>query len=136
MASLLGMVARFGVTGIGVTATYLGLASLLTAAGLAAAIASAGAYLVSTSLSYLGHRRYTFRSAADHARAVPRFIAVSATGLLLAAAIPPGLESIAGTGPYVSFVVVTGVVATLSFVGLRLAVFRAGEDALAKRSGS
>lgn len=134
MASPLGTVTRFGLTGVGVTLTYLVLAILLKFAGADAAVASVGAYLVSTALSYLGHRRYTFRSAADHGRAVPRFMIVSAIGLLLAGVIPLGLESVAVAGPHVSFVIVTGVVAGVSFLGLRLAVFSPADDAMQERT--
>ena len=134
MVSLRGTVMRFGLTGVGVTMIYLNLAGLLKSAGADAALASVGAYLVSTLVSYLGHRRYTFRSVAEHGRAAPHFMLVSAIGLLLAAMIPRTLESATDSPVHVSFVIVAGVVAAVSFAGLRLTVFRAADDAVEERT--
>ena len=134
MVSVLGTVTRFGLTGLGVTLVYLSLAGLPKLARADAAAPSVGTCLVSTSLSYRGYRRYTFRSAAEHGRAAPRFMLVSAIGLLFAAAIPCGLGRTADASAHVSFVIVTGVVAAVSFAGLRLTVFRAADDAAEERT--
>ncbi|MEM1343234.1 MAG: GtrA family protein [Pseudomonadota bacterium] len=124
MSALLAMLARFGATGIVATLVYLVLAGALSGAGVPTLAASLSAYTASTALSYLGHRRYTFRSGAEHTTALPRFIGVSLIGLALAASLPLAVERYTGLGVHAGFLAVTLAVAAVSFVGMRLAVFR------------
>lgn len=136
MGALIGSASRYGAVGIGVTIAYLVLASVLNALGTGVVVASAIAFLASTTLSYLGHRRFTFRSSESHARAVPRFLLVSSAGFALAIAIPVTVERFTTLGPGATFLLVTVAVAIFSFAGLRLAVFRVAGDGGRRRTGS
>lgn len=129
MRVLLDLLARYGAIGIAATVLYLATASGLRLAGMGAGVASTLAYLAACSVSYLGHRSFTFRSRAMHRRAVPRFLVVSLLGLGIAAALPPLVQWLTPFDAYFGFLAVTVTVAGCSFVSLRLAVFRAADDA-------
>ena len=117
------LVGTFGIIGLGVTLVYQGLANILNTAGLSAAEASIIAYAASTSLSYFGHRKYTFGSKERHGRTVPRFVATTLVGLALATVIPMVTVRYGLLDPAPSFILVTLVVALFSFVMMRLVVF-------------
>ena len=81
---------------VGVLATavhYLVLVTLVEVAELEPGIAAATGAVAGALAAYLGNRRFTFASQAAHARALPRFLAVAALGVVTSAAIVfPGTE--------------------------------------------
>jgi putative flippase GtrA len=75
---------------VGVLATavhYLVLVTLVELAGLEAGIAAAIGAVAGALAAYFGNRRFTFASRAAHGRALPRFLAVAALGVVMSAAI-------------------------------------------------
>lgn len=89
---------RFGLVGLSATAAYaiLGLA-LVSGLGLAPLYGNSVAFALSFVVSYLGHRRWTFRSSKGHSRSLPRFALVQGLGLALNSGII-WLAMKAGTG--------------------------------------
>jgi putative flippase GtrA len=81
--ALSGLVA-FGLVGAAATATHFAVGLTIVGLGMAAPFgANIVAFLTAFAVSYAGHRRFTFRSRVEHARALPRFFAVAAGGLAL-----------------------------------------------------
>jgi len=124
---------RFGLVGGAATMTYAVLVGLLHRAGLVPAAASMTAYLTAGLVSYLGHKRITFRSDRAHAVAAPRFVASLALGIGTAGAIPvivvDGLRL-----PLAVATAVTCVAApVLSYLALSLFVFGVRSAAAADR---
>lgn len=75
---------------IGLLATavhYLVLVMLVEAAGIDAGSAAGIGAACGTLVAYAGNRRYTFASDAPHARALPRFLAVAASGVVTSVAL-------------------------------------------------
>lgn len=88
---------RFSVVGLGAMAAYAVIVSALTLSGLRPAwLASGLAYALAAIWSYVGHRRFSFRSDAPHAVAGPRFVVVTATGQGIAIAIPALMTDLGG----------------------------------------
>ncbi len=134
MKAVLNLLARYGKIGIAATVLYLAAASGLRLVGMGTGTASTFAYVAACSVSYLGHRSYTFRSDAEHRRALPRFLVVSLVGLGIAAVLPSLVERLTPFDAHIGFLAVTVAVAGCSFVSLRLAVFRIADDATQKVS--
>jgi putative flippase GtrA len=102
---------------------YVVLAAALTKAGLKPGAAGAAALLPVLAVSYLGHKRKTFRSPGAHRREAPRFVMLSAIDLLLAAAVPQiGLHLRAPA--VTAFVLLTALVPAVNFILMRFWVFR------------
>jgi putative flippase GtrA len=62
---------------------YLLMLTLIWLTGISALIASGIGFVVSAVANYLLNARFTFRTGARHASAVPKFIATAAAGLLI-----------------------------------------------------
>lgn len=121
--------ARFGVVGVGCAALYAGLAWSLTAlAGLTAPAASVAAYAVAGVASYLGQKLFTFRSAARHGDAAPRFLLLFAVGAAIAATAPLLLTERLGLPPVVAIAFTCGAVPLINYVVLGRLVFRGRMD--------
>ena len=86
--------------------------------------ASAIAFALSALLNYRLNHGLTFGGSARHSKALPRFMLVAATGLLLNSAIMALLYSGVGMHYLLSQIVATGVVFLWSFTGNRLWSFR------------
>jgi putative flippase GtrA len=92
-----GRLVRFTIVGLGAMAAYAVIATALTFAGLRPAwLASGAAYALAAIWSYVGHRRFSFRSDAPHQVAGPRFVAVTLTGQALAIALPALISDAGG----------------------------------------
>jgi putative flippase GtrA len=92
-----GRLARFTIVGLGAMAAYAVFVTGLTFAGLRPAwLASGLAYALAAVWSYVGHRRFSFRSDAPHQVAGPRFALVTATGQALAVALPALITDLGG----------------------------------------
>ena len=115
---------RFGFVGIGATLLYAAIAWMLTAgARIGATPASLLAYALAALFSYLGHKRFTFRSAASHTPEVPRFVAASALGAGVAAAAPLILTDRLGLPSMVAIVFTCVAVPVMNYLVLDLLVF-------------
>lgn len=68
---------------------------------------------------YLLHRRYSFQSSADHARALPRYVAVQLAGLALATLFSVVAYGVVGLPTVAAATVVIGLTAGLNFFILR-----------------
>jgi putative flippase GtrA len=115
---------RFGLVGALATLAYAVLAETFARAGLGPVTASVAAYLAAGVVSYLGHKRVTFRSGGAHTHELPRFILTLGLGIAVAAAAPAVLTKWLGL-PQIAATVFTCVAApVLSYVALSLVVFR------------
>jgi putative flippase GtrA len=66
---------------------YVLLIALVEGAALSPTLASTVGYLASSAVNYLLNYSFTFRSAAQHRHALPKFVLISSVGLILNAAI-------------------------------------------------
>jgi putative flippase GtrA len=66
---------------------YVLLIALVEGAALSPTLASTIGYLASSAVNYLLNYSFTFRSAAQHRHALPKFVLISSVGLILNAAI-------------------------------------------------
>ena len=81
--ALSGLVA-FGLVGVVATATHFAVGLTIVGLGIAAPFnANIVAFLTAFLVSYIGHRRFTFESAARHLHALPRFFTIASGGLVL-----------------------------------------------------
>ncbi len=113
---------KFVAVGAASTAIYLAIAIALSDF-FPLPVASGLAYFVSASFSYLGQRRFTFRSRKVHRIAVPRFLVVAACGLLLSIAVPKLAAWIGSPPPFAVFGTVVVLVMLFSFVMQKFWVF-------------
>jgi putative flippase GtrA len=72
---------------------------------------------------YLAHRRFSFRSDAPHAKALPRYVGVQLCGLALAAIFSAIAYSVLMLPALWASVLVTGLVSGINFVVLKLWAF-------------
>jgi putative flippase GtrA len=117
--------ATFATVGAAATVGYAVIAEGLVFAGLKPILASLTAYALCTCWSYFGHKRFTFASAGAHRVEAPRFIAVTATGLLVAIAMPLLFARFFGPSPYLAILATCIVVPIISFIASQRFVFRA-----------
>lgn len=68
---------------------------------------------------YLLHHRFSFRSDAAHAHAVPRYFALQGMALLLAAGFSFGVHRFLGLPPVPASIVVIGLTASVNYLVLR-----------------
>ncbi len=118
---------RFAAVGVAATATYGLAAATLDRLGMAPILASLLAYGVGGGVSYLGHKRVTFRSDGAHRAEAPRFLAGFAFGLALAAAIPALVTRSLGLSPDAATLITCAATPPLNYLVLRRLVFRRGE---------
>jgi putative flippase GtrA len=109
--------ARFTMVGLAAMAAYAVIVTGLTALGLRPAwLASGTAYALAAVWSYVGHRRFSFRSDAPHQAAGPRFVAATAAGQALAVAIPAAVADFGGWPAAYATAAVCVVCPAVSFV--------------------
>jgi putative flippase GtrA len=109
-------IARFTVVGLAAMAAYAVVATALGFAGLRPAwLASGFAYAIAAIWSYVGHRRFSFRSDAPHAVAGPRFVVATLTGQGLAVLLPALITDLGGRPVLWSTVAVCLVCPAVSF---------------------
>ena len=73
---------------------------------------------------YLLHRRFSFRSGAAHRQALPRYVAVQALALVLAALFGFALHGVLALPGLVASMLVIGLTSGINFVVLRAWAFR------------
>lgn len=83
--------ARFAAVGVVCGLVYALATALAIRAGMAAPLASAIGYLVSVPLGYVGHRRFTFRSANRVWTEALRFLTVHVTNIVIVMVAMQGL---------------------------------------------
>ena len=100
---------------------YVLLIALVQGLGWRAAPASMLGYLASSIVSYVLNRSFTFESAADHRRSLPRFFAISLIGLGLNGAITYVGAEVLGVHYLIAQAAATGVTLLWNFLAnLRL----------------
>ena len=121
LGQLLSFVAIGGVAAV----SFVGLstAAVSLASGLPAWLVSALCYAAFIVPVYLLHRRFSFRSEASHARALPRYVAVQLCGLALATGFSWLAYGVAGLPTAIAAMLVIGLTSGVNFVILRLWAF-------------
>ena len=124
------MIARYGVVGLVVTATYFVLALTLSfALGVSAVTASALAYFFCIMLSYGLQSYITFRVRSHSAMQVGRFALTNTIGLVVSI-VCVKLAEANGLSPIWGFVATSALIPALSFVVMLLWVFAPSQTAL------
>lgn len=112
------------VGGLGTGTHYAVMAWLLHGLGTSATTATGVGALAGAALNYLLNRRFTFRSQRPHAQALPRNIALVASGWLLNLGLVGALHNGLGWPVWGAQVLSTAAVLGWNFAGSRLWVFR------------
>jgi putative flippase GtrA len=102
-------------------------AALAVPTGLPSWVVSVICYALFIGPVYLLHRRFSFASAAPHGRALPRYIAVQLSALLLAALFSYVAYGVAQLPTPVAAVLVIGLTSGVNFMILRLWAFSSGK---------
>lgn len=115
----------FGTVGLLATLTHVATGLALVEAGLLRPFsANLVAFLAAFGLSYLGHRRFTFRSDVAHARALPKFFATVIAGLVLNQSIVYVAVTLLGWPYIAALALVVTVVPVAVYLALRDWTFR------------
>lgn len=117
--------AAFVAIGGGAALSYVALSSWLVAevSALPAWLMSALCYAAFIVPVYLLHRRFTFKSDARHADALPRYVAVQLSALLLATVFSYLCYAVLGIGSVLAALLVIGLTSAMNFVVLKLWAF-------------
>jgi putative flippase GtrA len=112
-----GRILRFAAVGLLAMAAYAAIVTALTWSGLRPAwLASGLAYALAAVWSYVGHRRFSFRSDAPHQVAGPRFVLVTGVCQAIAMAIPAVVVDAGGLPPVAATALVCLVCPAASFL--------------------
>jgi len=115
----------FGAIGGGAALSYVALSGWLV--GLVTAVpgwvVSALCYAAFIVPVYLLHRRFTFHSDVRHAEALPRYVAVQLSALLLATVFSYLCYAVLGITSWVAAMLVIGLTSAVNFVVLKLWAF-------------
>ncbi|MCP4380196.1 MAG: GtrA family protein [Hyphomicrobiales bacterium] len=114
--------ARFGIVGLGATAAHY-ISALIASRFIDIFIANIIGFAFGFGISYVGHRLYTFRSAARHRSAVPRFLITSLSGLAASTVVLFIATSLA-LPVWLALVFSIGVIPIVTFFLLRSWVFK------------
>ncbi len=87
---------------------------------------SAGCYAAFILPVYLMHRRFTFRSGEEHRRALPRYVAVQVSALVLASAFSFLCYSMLGLSGWSAALIVIALTSGVNFMALRFWAFASG----------
>jgi putative flippase GtrA len=123
--SLLIEILKFGLVGGSGVVAFVALSNLAIGfhTGLASWIVSELCYAALIVPVYLGHHRFSFRSPVPHRQGLPRYIAVQAGALTLAAIFSYVFYSVLKLPTIYASVLVTGLTTGVTFVVLRLWAF-------------
>lgn len=114
---------RFLVVGGGAAGLLLVLTYAFVRAGAPAFAAGVGAYAISFVTAYLLQRNWTFGGAASHRRALPRYLILQAGCALISGGLTHLLKVSLGWSPLAASLVMTGLVAIISYFGSSLWAF-------------
>lgn len=121
-----GRLLRFGIVGVGATATHYAIAlSIVAVAGLPAQIAHVMGFLGAMPVSFLGHFHWTFRSRARYWRAAQRFVAVAVAAFVLSAVLLETLTRLTAWHAAASILFSVLLIPIASYILNRVFVFRA-----------
>jgi putative flippase GtrA len=115
---------RFATIGLASTLLYAALAFGFSHMGFAATEASVLAFLLAAIFSYAGHKYVTFVSGGSHAFELPRFLALSVTGLVAVSVLPAFLTGMLGLPAAVPFLLACVVIPVVNYIVLGRWVFR------------
>jgi len=127
--------ATFGMVGIAAALTHFAVAASLlrfVPAGPGTGpvlLANACGFVVAFFVSYHGQRRWTFRSSRPHGQSLPRYLAVSVTGLAINEAVVALVLRQFAVLPVVALAAGIGVAAVWTFAVSRSWVFSTAESA-------
>ncbi|MGV3651826.1 MAG: GtrA family protein [Devosia sp.] len=118
---------RFAGAGGAAALGYVLVSSVAVAmpSGLPAPVVSTACYALFIVPTYLAHRRFSFRSDVAHARALPRYAAVQALGLALAALFSALAYEVLRLPNPAAAIAVVGLTSLISFILLKLWAFAA-----------
>jgi putative flippase GtrA len=114
---------RFVVVGAGSAGLLMALAFGFIRAGAPPFAGGLAAYAVSFGVAYLLQRNWTFDGAGDHARTLPRYLAVQAGCALASGGLSHLLVAALGWPPALASAVMTVCVAAVSYLASSLWVF-------------
>ena len=121
------MIAQFvryaGAGVIGTVAHYAVLVTLVQVAQTGAVAASTAGAIVGAGINYFLNHRFTFASEQSHRRALPRFAAVAAAGVVLNALVLAAVLALAGSHYLVAQVIATLVVLLAGYLANRTWTF-------------
>jgi putative flippase GtrA len=116
---------RFAAVGVIATVAHVGTALAVgQALNWAPGYANLAGYAVAVWVSYAGHARFTFATGNAHARHLPRFLAVSLSGLLASALVTYVICTVLGGSLALAMIAVVALVPGASFAASRLWAFR------------
>ena len=108
---------------IGTAAHYVVLVALVQGARAGVVTASTAGAIAGAGINYALNHRFTFASRESHARALPRFAAVAAAGILLNALVLAAVLALAGPHYLVAQVVATLAVLVAGYLANRAWTF-------------
>ena len=121
-------ISRFALIGIGSTLIYAVCAFFLSrgqgAGPLPATLASVAAYAIAALFSYTGHKYFTFMSGGNHAMELPRFLLLTASGLIVAIVLPGLLTQMLGIPVSIPILLTCIAVPVVNYIVLGRWVFR------------
>ncbi len=103
-------------------AFYVGLCEAFSALRFSASAAGIAALVPVLVVSYIGHKKKTFRSEGAHRDEAPRFIVLGIVDLMLAGLVPY-LGHLLHAPPIAAFVALTAIVPAANFLIMRFWVF-------------
>jgi putative flippase GtrA len=116
-------IGRYGIVGGTAAVSYVGVVVFFSRM-IGAAGAAILAQVIATTISYLGHRTFTFRSSAAHRRAIPRFLVVTAAAAVVNVGVTWFASSILHTAAIVTSIMAISAIALVSYALGRLWTFR------------
>jgi len=129
VGSLLGQVARFGVSGVINTLVYIGCGKALLSAGIGHATTGAVALLVASATGYGLHRIFSFRSKNERAGEAIRFGVLVLANATLSSAALPALAKKVGLPDTVALMSVSLILPVTNFVAMKFWIFRSRKEA-------
>lgn len=120
-------IGRYGVVGVSAAVSYVGVALLLSKV-IGTFGAAILAQVLSTAISYVGHRVFTFKSSALHRRAIPRFLVVTAAATVANVGVTWFASSILRMDAIVTSVMAVGGIVVVSFSLNRFWTFHAPSE--------
>ena len=122
--TMLAQFVRYAGAGVIGTAThYAVLVALVQVAQVGAVAASTAGAIVGACINYLLNHRFTFASGQPHRRALPRFAAVAAAGVVLNALVLAAVLALAGPHYLVAQVIATLAVLLAGYLANRTWTF-------------
>lgn len=121
---LLAKIIRFILVGISSGAIYAGVTALLVSAAVAPVPASLVGYAVSVPTSFLGHRRFSFRSNGHWTAEAVRFVVMQAINIAVTAAAMHGAVGLFHVPYYWGMAATVVLVPIANFICMNVWVFR------------